>query len=199
MTRAERKHFEDDELHWYALDVVRQKEYVAGYLLNKMGCMTFIPTETHFRKKNRYTKGKMEAARPSLPGMVFCGFPSAPDWYRVMNMRLVNGVLSLPDQYGNYAPRRIDTGTREWMLYRGHQLDGHLTLERHLVMYKGQEVERTASFVSVQGKGVIRSNANMKAKAGADRPLVIRAAGERAKVLGALLERPVGEQKRTAA
>lgn len=193
-----RRRFDDDEMHWYALDVVRQKEYVAGYLLNKMGCVTFIPTETHFRKKNRYTKGKMEAARPTLPGMVFCGFPGPPDWYRVMGMRLVNGVLSLPDEFGNYAPRRIDTGCREWMLYRGRQLDGQLTLERHLTVHKGKEVERTAAFVSVQGKGVIRSNGDMKAKAGADRPLVIRAAGERAKLLGAMLRAP-DEQKRKAA
>lgn len=179
--------YDEDEYHWYALDVVRQKEYVAGYLLQQKGCMTFIPTETHFRKKNRYTKGKMEAARPVIPGMVFVGFPQAPNWPQIMNMRLINSILSLPDSEGRLYPRRIDTSTKEWVKYRGYQLDGHLTLERHLVLHKGQEVERTAALVSVQGRGVIRSGTNMKAKAAGDRPLVTSAAGARARLLGAML------------
>lgn len=187
-----RRKFQDDELHWYALDVVRQKEYVAGLLLNQRGCMTFIPTDTHFRKKNRYTKGKMEVARPALPGTVFVGFPGPPDWYRVMSMHLVNGVLSVDG-----APRRIDTAGKEWIKYRSAQLDGQLTIERHLVMHRGQEVERSAAFVHVQGRGVLRTNANMKMKAGSDRPVIIRAAGERAKVLGAMLEK--GNQSQEAA
>lgn len=182
-----RRGYDEDELHWYALDVVRQKEYVAGYLLNKMGAMTFIPTETKFRKKTRYSKSKMEVAYAAFSGVVFAGFPTAPNWLRVRSIGLVNGVLSIPDSQGRVYPRRIDTSSREWINYRSRQTDGQLTIERHLVMHRGHEVERSVPLISVQGKGVIRSPSMLKNKASADRPMVIRAAGERARMLSAML------------
>lgn len=180
MTR--KKTFDEDELHWYALDVVRQKEYVSGYIFNRMGCMTFIPTEMRFRKKNRYSKGKLEVAFPALPGVVFVGFPGTPDWYRVMSMHLVNGVLSLDN-----TPRRIQTSTKDWMDYRSRQTDGQLVLERHKVKFKGEEVERSVSLVRVQGRGVIRAPWLLKEKASANRPVVVKAQGERKRILHSLL------------
>lgn len=188
-----RRQFDQDELHWYALDVVRQKEYVAGYLLNQMGAMTFIPTETRFRKKTRHTKGKIEVAYAAFAGTVFAGFPTAPNWIKVRSIGLVNGVLSIPDDQGRLYPRRIDTASRDWIRYRGQQMDGQLTVERHrmLARVKGVgviEVEKSVPLISVQGKGVIRSPAMLKNKASSDRPMIIRAAGERAKMLGAMLE-----------
>lgn len=182
-----KRRFEDDELHWYALDVVRQREFVAGYIFDRRGWMTFIPVETGFRKKNRYAKAKVEVVRPSLPGLVFVGFPSAPDWYQVMSMNLVNGVLSLPDSEGRVYPRRIDTASRQWIAYRGGQIDGRLTLDRQIVMYRGQEVERSLPLISVQGRGVVRSSMSLKAKASSDRPKVLKAAGENARLLGNML------------
>lgn len=182
MARSERKVFDADDLHWYALDVVRQKEYVAGFLLQRMGCMTFIPTRMAFQKKTRYAKSKIEVARADLPGVVFAGFPSEPDWYRVMNMHLVNGVLSVDGK-----ARRIDTASKEWLVYRGGQLDGCLVVEAQSMKYRGEDVKRSVALVQVQGRGVIRSSLSLKAKAATDRPVVIRASGERARKLGALL------------
>lgn len=179
--------FEDDELYWYALDVVRQKEFLAGYLFNKQGWMTFIPTQTGFRKKNRYTKGTVEVVRPALPGMVFVGFPVLPPWLQVMSMNLVNGVLSVPDSQGRVYPRRIDTASRQWIDYRGSQLDGQMTLERQIVLHRGREIEKVVPLISVQGRGVVRSGMSLKAKAAGDRPVVIRAAGERAMMIGSML------------
>jgi len=197
---SRQRKFEDDELHWYALDVVRQKEYLAGYFLNKLGCMTFIPTETKFRKKNRYSKGKLEVAHAAIPGTIFVGFPGPPNWFRVMSMHLVNGVLSLPRSDGGLLPRRIDTASREWLHYRGAQIDGQLTVERHCVLHRGVKVERSVALVHVQGRGVLRSHLQMKSKASSDRPVVIRAAGERARMLGAMLEELTdNSQQRTKA
>lgn len=194
MTRG-RKTFGADELHWYALDVVRQKEFVAGYLLQKRGCMTFIPTETRFRKRNRYARGgKLEVAYAAIPGTIFVGFPGEPNWFEVMNMHLVNGVLSVDDQ-----PRRIDTASAEWLDYRGHQRDGSLVLEKQVIRFKGEDVERTASLIHMQGRGVLRSPLSIKAKASSDRPVVIRAAGERARALGALLSNKTPQPLRAAA
>jgi len=176
------KTFDDDELHWYALDVVRQKEYVSGFIFNRMGCVTFIPTEMRFRKKNRYSKGKLEVAFPSLPGVVFVGFPGEPDWYRVMSMHLVNGVLSLDNK-----PRRIQTASMDWINYRARQTDGQLVLERHKVKFKGEDVERSVALVQVQGRGVIRAPWLLKEKAAASRPVVIAVQGERKRILHSLL------------
>lgn len=182
MARKERKVFDADDFHWYALDVVRQKEYVAGFLLQRYGCVTFIPTRMAFQKKTRYAKGKIEVARPDLPGVVFCGFPSEPNWYKLMNMHLVNGVLSVDGK-----ARRIDTASKEWLDYRGRQLDGSLTIETQDMKYRGHDVKRSVALVQVQGRGVIRSPLSLKAKAAIDRPIVITASGERARRLGALL------------
>lgn len=187
--------FEDDELHWYALDVVRQKEFVAGYLLQKRGHMTFIPTETRYRKRNRYTKGgKIEVAYAALPGTVFVGFDGPPNWFEIMSMHLVNGVLSMDNQ-----PRRIDTISREWLNYRGKQLDGSMVIEKQLIRFKGEEVERSVALIHLQGRGVLRSPMSIKAKASGNRPVVITAAGERAKALGALLQNRNPQPLRQAA
>lgn len=201
--RSERKTFDADDLYWYALDVTRQKEYVAGYFLSRMGCATFIPTETKFRRKNRHAKAKIEVAYPALSGVVFAGFPAAPNWFRVMSISIINGVLSIPDAQGRVYPRRIDTASKEWINYRYRQADGYLTIERHRmpVRVKGEtvEVERSVPLISVQGKGVIRSPSMLKNKASADRPLVVTAVGERARLLGAMLEAGNPQPKQEAA
>lgn len=183
MTKGRKRTFDDDELHWYALDVVRQKEYVAGYLLQKRGHVTFIPTETRFRKRNRYSKGgKLEVAYAAIPGTIFVGFDGAPNWFEVMNMHLVNGVLSMDNQ-----PHRLDTSSREWLDYRGHQRDGSLVIEKQIIRFRGEDVERTAALIHMQGRGVLRSPLSIRAKAAMDRPVVITAAGARARAIGALL------------
>lgn len=155
--------FEGDDLHWYALDVVRQKEYVAGHIFQRMGCQTFIPTETRYRKRNRYAKAKLEVAFAALPGVVFVGFPSHPHWFDVMNMNLVTGVLSITDQ-----PYRIDTSSREWKAYRATQLDGSMVVERikqpiwDKVSRRHVDVERSAASIQVQGRGILRAPAAQK-------------------------------------
>jgi transcription antitermination factor NusG len=153
-----RRQFRDDERHWYALDVVRQKEYVAGHIFNRLGWETFIPTTTRYRKRNRYAKAKVEVAYAALPGVVFVGFPEAPDWYRVMGMHLVNGVLSVDDR-----PRRIDVNDREWLAYRDSQNDGHLVIEkvkqnRYVKALQARtDVDVSTSSIHVEGRGILRA------------------------------------------
>lgn len=190
---SHKPHFDDDELHWYAIDVVRQKEYVAGYIFRRRGCVTFIPTETRFRKRNRYAKGgKLEVAYAAIPGTIFVGFDGPPNWFEVMGMHLVNGVLSMDNQ-----PHRIDTSGEEWLDYRGGQLDGSLVIEKQRVMFKGAEVDKSVALIEMQGRGVLRSPLSIRAKASGNRPLVITAAGERARKLGGILSHP--QQMRVAA
>lgn len=197
-----RRRFSDDELHWYALDVVRQKEYVAGHIFNRLGWETFIPTTTHYRRRNRYAKAKVEVAYAALPGVVFVGFPTTPDWYRVMGMHLVNGVLSIDDR-----PRRLDVKDREWLAWRSSQNNGHLVIEklkqnRYIKAIGGRaDVEVSTSSIHVEGRGLLRApdvQKHMKSKREfgqgdkvmvSDGPFrftsgtVVHLAGERAKVL----------------
>lgn len=152
-----RHKFEDDEAHWYAIDVMRQKEYAAGLVFQRMGCATFIPTETRYRKRNRYTKSKVEVAFAALPGVIFVGFPTYPDWYRVKTMHLVTGVLSLNDQ-----PHRLDTSSKEWVGYRSTQLDGYLVVERTKKLSRGEEVGWSQKAIHVQGRGILRAPKSQK-------------------------------------
>lgn len=197
-----RRQFTSDEPHWYALDVVRQKEYVAGHIFNRLGWETFIPTTTRYRKRNRYARAKVELAYAALPGLVFVGFPSPPDWYRVMRMHLVNGVLSTDGR-----PRRIDTHDPQWLAWRAGQSDGRLIVEtvrqyRYVKeLGRRSDIEVSAPSIHVEGRGLLRApevQRHMKSNREFDRGdrvlvsdgpfrfttgTVVRIAGTRAKLL----------------
>lgn len=148
----------DPELHasWYALDVVRQKEYLAGYFINQMGFRTLIPTETRWRKKSRYTKGKVEVPFAAVPGVIFVALPASPPWLRILELSLVTGVLSVGDM-----PMPLDVG--ELMRYMAGQLDGHLVVERVKVRGKGGvPVDGSRRSIFVQGRGVLRAPAEQR-------------------------------------
>lgn len=151
MLRRGKRHYGDDGVRWYALDVARQKEYLAGYILNRMGFETFIPTETRWRKRNRYAKAKVEIAFAAVPGVIFVALPLCPDWLRVMGISVVTGVLSIGD-----VPTPVDA--EELGRYRATQLDGRMVVERRRVRAKGGgEVERSERLIHVQGRGVLRA------------------------------------------
>lgn len=186
--------YEPDELRWYALDVMRQREYVAGLMLSRRGCVTYIPTETHTRRRSRYARNKIEVAQPIIPGVVFCGFPGQPEWFHIMRIHLVNGVLSLDGQ-----PRRFDTAGKDWLDFRAHNLDGFMRIERHEVETPIGKVQRSVPVIEVQGKGVIRTHASVKTEAGRNRPVVrsgvIRTVTPNAKMLallGPMLDKATG-------
>lgn len=141
---------DDDDVRWYALDVARQKEYLAGYFLNRMGYPTFIPTETRWRKKNRYTKAKVEIACAAVPGVIFVALPIIPPWGRILGLSLVSAVLSIAD-----TPVAIDTA--ELWRYRSQQLDGRLVIERVKLRSRGAEVDRSQRSIFVQGRGILRA------------------------------------------
>ena len=140
-----------EELDWYALEVVRQKEYVAGFLLKRQfGCETFIPTETRWRRRNRYSRRKSEVAYAAIPGVIFAGFPGPPAWFHLMRLPHITGVLSIGDR-----PATVDG--KQLSVYRATQLDGHLVIERVKVSYRGGEAERSQRFIFVEGRGILRA------------------------------------------
>jgi transcription antitermination factor NusG len=138
-----------DELSWYALEVVRQKEYVAGFILKRQFAVaTFIPTQTRWRYRNRHSRVKSELAFAAIPGVIFVGFADPPAWYYIMRMPLVTGVLSMGGR-----PARIDR--RELDAYRASQLDGRLVLERPSPA--NDEAGRGRRSIFVEGRGLLRA------------------------------------------
>jgi transcription antitermination factor NusG len=139
-----------NDVSWYALEVVRQKEYVAGFILKRRFAVeTFIPTVTRWRYRHRYARVKSELAFAALPGVIFCGFADTPPWYDVMRAPLVIGVLSS----GN-GPARVDA--RELDAYRATQLDGHLVLEPP-ARAAGGATGRGGRAIRVRGRGILHA------------------------------------------
>ncbi len=140
-----------EELNWYALEVIRQKEYVAGFLLKRgFACETFIPTTTRWRRRSRYARAKTELAYAAIPGVIFAGFAGPPAWYHLMRLQHITGVLSIGER-----PATINA--KELSAFRATQLDGHLVIERVRVRYRGGEVERSRRSIFVEGRGILRA------------------------------------------
>lgn len=88
--------FQVDNLHWYALRAPANKELATAETLARRGYSCLVPTETKFRRANRYAKRKREIILPIFPRYVFCGFAErTPPWYDVFRLPLVQGVVSI--------------------------------------------------------------------------------------------------------
>lgn len=148
-----------DEGCWYALDVVRQKEYLAGYFLLKMGYETFIPTETRWRKKHPYARRKVEVAFAAVPGCIFVELPPSPPWLTILELPAVAGVLSIGD-----VPVPVDS--KQLGEYRAGQLDGRLVIERVKKPFRVDgvtvQVDRSERSIFVQGRGILRAPKEQK-------------------------------------
>jgi len=82
-------------LFWYAFLVPAQKEYTAAHILTRRGAVTYVPTHTRFRRRNRYAKRKEEFAFPVAPRYVFAGFRHPPEWYWLFQLPLILAVVGI--------------------------------------------------------------------------------------------------------
>lgn len=114
----------DDDLHWYALRVVPQKEFAVARMLERVGeVWAYVPTGTYFRRRHRYSETGAEYARPEMPGCIFVRFPAAPAWYNVLRNHLILGPIGR-----NGAPWRFDAV--ELYRYFSRTPNGTLVLHR---------------------------------------------------------------------
>lgn len=90
---------------WYLLRVMPQSEHLVAYLLRKRGVSTFIPTEVRTLKRSSYAKGKAKFAVPTIPSVIFVGFPGPPAWFDVMRIHMILGPVSLTS---DGEPTRLD-------------------------------------------------------------------------------------------
>ena len=118
------------ELDWYVLVVPAQKEYVAAFLLEKVGAATYVPTETRWRRKNRYAKTKEEFAFPVAPRYVFAGFAGPVPWHRVFSVSQVKAVIGISG-----VPQLIDE--ERMARFRARIPNGRLSIETVAVRIKG--------------------------------------------------------------
>ena len=94
-------------LNWYALIARPGREYVAALILERhWGCKTYVPTETRWRRRNRYCKAKEQFAFAVAPRYVLAGFSGAPHWLFVLDEPSISDVIRLDGQ-----PKRLDRST----------------------------------------------------------------------------------------
>ena len=83
------------------------REYVAALILERhWGCKTYVPTETRWRRRNRYCKAKEQFAFAVAPRYVLAGFSGAPHWLFVLDEPAISDVIRLDGQ-----PKRLDRST----------------------------------------------------------------------------------------
>jgi transcription antitermination factor NusG len=93
-------------LHWYALLVAPQKEFVAQKILRRYGLRTFVPVRREWRRVNKFTADKLLRAFPLAPRYVFAGFkPGVPLWFDLFALPVVSGAVCICDR-----PMRLPTG-----------------------------------------------------------------------------------------
>lgn len=127
------------DAQWYALSVVVQKEYTAAHLLERNeGVWAFVPTDSAFRRRTRYSKGRVEYAKPEMPGCIVVRFDSEPIWYNVLDNNLVYGPL------GNDGEIRE---LHDMVSFLARVSPGHLVLRNgtQLVSVNGREMRAPTS------------------------------------------------------
>jgi transcription antitermination factor NusG len=91
---------------WYALKVMRQKEFVAERFLCEQGFNARVMVIHSARRVVRNARRRVLAACPHFPGWVFVGFDegmTATAWAKLRAYKyLVKGVLATPE--GNLVP-----------------------------------------------------------------------------------------------
>lgn len=85
---------EAEDLRWYALLIVPQKEAVAQEMLARKGIMTYCPMGFKWRKANKFAIDQDLFSHPLMPGWVFAGMPhECPPWHEVVSLALVRAVV----------------------------------------------------------------------------------------------------------
>lgn len=86
------------QLDWFLVRVPSGKELAAERILDDAGLIVFVPTETRFRRANRYAKRKREIRFPLAPGYLLTGFAPVArmdlyPWADLFRYRIVTGVV----------------------------------------------------------------------------------------------------------
>lgn len=120
---------------WYVLRIVSGREKTAIDILKRYGIATVMPMKTVFRRRNRHSRQKEKIQLPIVPGYVFAGFHGDPVWYRVMQIPLVAGVVTL-----NGEPARVSEGQVAQMAAMGGDSGVIPAPESERYMVSGREV-----------------------------------------------------------
>lgn len=94
------------DLEWYVIRVAPQKEFVVQELLARKGVVTYCPSDSRWRRKNRFQKQKSLIPYPLMPSYVFAGFiPGVPAWFDLFSIGPVLGCVGF-----NGRPARVNPG-----------------------------------------------------------------------------------------
>lgn len=165
---------ETDEMQWYALRVVPQKEYVVARLLERRDAWAYVPTVTYFRRRTRYTESGAEYAKPEMPGCIFARFSGEPAWYDVLRNHLILGPIGRNGEPWQFR-------ARELYMYFTRTPNGTLVIKR------GEPAQ-----VSVQGRLLRAPTTQVRtiSKRKTNDDPVVEPTRHEAEVLGALAVSP---------
>ena len=83
---------------WYALTVMPRREFEAADSLDRRGYEAYVPMVRLFRGVNRFVKRKRLRSFALMPGYVFLGVETVPEWHGVLCARYVRGVISVDSE-----------------------------------------------------------------------------------------------------
>lgn len=80
-------------MQWYVAIVPAQRELDTQKLLEAHGYQTLVPIEYKWRRKNRYSRSRVEVRQPLLPRYVFVGIEGEPYWWHLRQFPWLQGFL----------------------------------------------------------------------------------------------------------
>lgn len=96
------------DLEWYVIRVAPQKEFVVQELLARKGVVTYCPSDSRWRRKNRFQKQKSLIPYPLMPSYVFAGFiPGVPAWFDLFSIGPVLGCVGFEGRPARVVPDRM--------------------------------------------------------------------------------------------
>lgn len=98
-----------ENLKWYVLKTLPQRESAAEVLLGEMGLVAFNPIETVQVRANRRSTGKsVTRERAILTSMVLFGHPSeSVPWFEIFKLSCVTGVIASDGRPALLGPKAI--------------------------------------------------------------------------------------------
>lgn len=117
-------------LQWFILRTAPREEMRATLLLERKGHAVLNPRECVFRRKNRYYKPKVHVLRPLANGYLFGGFMVQPNWFDVLAIASLIGVVGLDGR-----PRQVSFTTLVSFM-KNHAARVEPDLHRYMVSNK---------------------------------------------------------------
>lgn len=81
-------------ISWFVVRISGAEEFRAQRMLSRLGVWVFLPTETKWRRLNRYARDKQRRDYPLLARYLIVGLTEGgPGWLALFNTGLIRGIV----------------------------------------------------------------------------------------------------------